>query len=222
MTPNDLLPFIDFTLLDDTFSQSKLDDFIKQAKKLKVASICVYPQNIDVIQHACVQTKLTTVINFPSGNESLADIQHQVEHSTLADELDVVFPYQTYLNESPQSAFEQMAKIIELLPSDKIIKVIIESGLYTSEQDIKDICQFLINQPIHFIKTSTGKTPIGATLEAAKIILETIKNTNKGIKISGGVRTFKQAISYYDLAKETFKNNLSAKNFRLGVSKLPN
>jgi deoxyribose-phosphate aldolase len=217
----ELLQFIDYTLLDSTFSSTVLDDFIKTAQELKVASLCVYPHNLPIIHQASPNHRLTTVINFPSGEQTIEEIKNSVEQSNLADELDVVFPYTTYLAGKTETAFKQMKAILALLPKNKTIKVIIESGVYASTKDITQICQFLITQPIHFIKTSTGKTPVGATPEAVTTILSVIKNSNKGLKISGGVRSMEQMLSYIEITEHSYANVLTSKNFRIGMSIIP-
>lgn len=221
ITSTKLLKYLDYTLLDDSHSSSKLNTFLETAKSLNIASLCLYPQHLKDAHKACPNHCLTTVINFPSGAESLEEVKIEIQQSELADELDVVFPYKTYLNGHANTAFDTMSEVIQLLPKYKTIKVIIESGIYNRSQDISEICQFLMTQPIDFIKTSTGKTPIGATIDAAKVILATIKHSGKGIKISGGVRSLEQAHDYYKLAQTTFNENISPKNFRLGVSQIP-
>lgn len=220
MTSSALLPYIDFTYLND--NEAELMRFLEKAQSpslSSLASICVYPQHIKMArQH--VSLAIATVLNFPSGDHSM---QHFVKESALseeADELDIVFPYQPFLQSNKQLAFDLFEEKMAKLPKDKTIKVIIESGLYPKTQDISEVCQFLIKQPIHFIKTSTGKAKHGASLAAADAILNVIANTNIGLKVSGGIKTTEQAMQYKKLAEEYLTSPLTKDNFRIGASTL--
>jgi deoxyribose-phosphate aldolase len=213
----DLTSYLDFTHLND--SAADLDQFLDDAAKHKVASVCVYPQWIAKAKQHC-DHPITTVINFPSGEVLQTKLQKELVLAADADEIDVVFPYQQYLAEpDPSPVFERFIKILQQLPASKIVKVIVESGAYRNPQDLHKICQFLIELPIQFIKTSTGKIEVGATIEAATIILENIKGRNIGLKVSGGIRQYQQALAYFELAQQ-YLSQISAKNFRIGASKL--
>ncbi len=218
-TANDFIKFIDYTYLDDSNDPNKFEHFLTNAASLEVASLCVYPENIQRAHQRCPNHTLATVINYPSGDHSATKINQDILLSTEADELDVVFPYSLYLSGNTKEAFKQMTAIINQRPNNKVIKVIIESGLYQNQQDITKICKYLIKQPIHFIKTSTGKISQGATLEAAKTILNVIKGTDKGLKVSGGISTLEQAKDYYELAEKTLAEPPSPSQFRIGASR---
>ena len=74
---------------------------------------------------------------------------------------------------------------------------------------------------VDFLKTSTGKVPVGATLPAARILLKAIAASKKqlGLKVSGGVSSFEDAKAYYDLAKAHFID-VDSGCFRIGASSL--
>lgn len=215
-----LLPFTDYTFLAEPHEQEKYNAYIEQATKNDVACLCVYPRYINSLSQLLPNKRLATVINFPQGDDNIESIKSDLKIAQNAHELDIVFPYQDFLLNNKEYAFEKMQQILKLIPSSKIIKVIIESGIYANQEQIKQVCDFLITLPIHFIKTSTGKIEHGASLDAAKIILNCIKNTNIGLKVSGGVRTIKQATNYLSLAEKYLTQPLSNKNFRIGASKI--
>ena len=103
------------------------------------------------------------------------------------------------------------------------LKVIIESGELESSVLIRLASEIAIEAGADFIKTSTGKVPVNATLEAAKIMLQVIKEKNKaiGFKAAGGVKTTQQAADYLALAEDIMgKEWISPKTFRFGASSL--
>lgn len=217
---NPILPFIDFTYLKDEENQKDYDDFLQQAAQTEVACLCVYPKKVAEIKRRLPHKKIATVINFPSGDHDLTHIKKELDLANEADEIDVVFPYPLYLAGNKNASFQKMKALLSLIPKDKIIKVIIESGRYTKAQDIEEICSFLITQPIAFIKTSTGKIKQGASLQATKTILHCLKGTQMGLKVSGGIRTPFEAMSYIELAKQVLPCPLSSAHFRIGASTL--
>lgn len=111
------------------------------------------------------------------------------------------------------------------LTKDKTLKIIIESGELKSTVNIRKAAQMAVDAGADFIKTSTGKTPVSATPEAANAILEVIKTSGKdvGFKASGGIKTLEDAKKYLSLAVAVMGPDwISAKHFRIGASSLLN
>lgn len=218
-----LLNFIDYTFLEK--DSIKVKQFLENASQVQAASICVYPQYISQAKAVCPNHRLTTVFNFPSGAESTQIINQELDFIEEADEIDIVFPYQQYLSGMTSEAFVKLENLLQLMPSEKCIKIIVESGQYHNKQALINVCQFLTEQPIHFIKTSTGKTKYGASLQAAETILDTIvcSGTYMGFKASGGIKTVEQANDYLSLTQQYFgKDKVNPSNFRIGASQLVN
>ena len=108
---------------------------------------------------------------------------------------------------------------------DKILKIIIESGELKSTNLIKKATQMCIDAGADFVKTSTGKTKVSATPEAANAILEVIKASGKdiGFKASGGIKTTDDAKKYLVLASVILGNHwVKQKHFRIGASSVLN
>ena len=104
-----------------------------------------------------------------------------------------------------------------------MLKVIIESGELKTPELIRSASEIAIAAGADFIKTSTGKVAVNATPEAAKIMLEVIKEKNPavGFKAAGGVKNAEQAADYLALAESVLGENwVSAKTFRFGASSL--
>ncbi len=110
-----------------------------------------------------------------------------------------------------------------------MLKIILETGNKSAEE-IEQTSQIALEHGADFLKTSTGKINIGATPEAAKIMLEAIQkfpqlhptqSRSIGFKASGGVRTLEQAETYIHLLKSILGNHaFSPKYFRMGASSL--
>ncbi len=225
-----IIPLLDLTRLNTDDDEKSIITLCQTAQTPfgNVASVCIYPKFVKLAANTLKKTsiKIDTVVNFPNGNGALLDILHQIETALAegANEIDMVFPYHVYLQGEKTKALECIAQAKALCKHPLKLKVIIETGELPSPELIKMITQDVIQAGADFVKTSTGKTKQGATLEAAKIILTTIKeqnNTPIGLKISGGIRTVAQSLSYIQLAHEIMGNNWVCPTvFRIGTSKL--
>ena len=113
---------------------------------------------------------------------------------------------------------------------EAILKVILETGALKSAQNIRNASVLSLYSGADFLKTSTGKEYPGASLEAAYIMCECIKEyyakTERmvGFKVSGGVSTTEDALKYYTIVKEVLGEKWVATNeyFRIGASRLAN
>ena len=219
---------MDLTQLGDNDTDADIIKLCEKARNLlgEVAAICVYKQFVPLVKKQLGKDfEVATVINFPAGKSSLEDVLAETQDALNlgADEIDLVIDYKQYIavGESPKSC--EIVKAVKNLCADKTLKVIIESGELSSSFLIEKASVDAISNGADFIKTSTGKTPVGATPEAAKAILETICVTNPkvGFKASGGIRDYKQAIEYMQLADTIIDNSyINPNKFRFGVSGL--
>ena len=111
-----------------------------------------------------------------------------------ADEIDVVLPYPAWLAGNTEAAVDVLA-VVRQEAGGRTMKVIIESGELPGPSSIDRAALLAIDCGADFVKTSTGKTPVSATPEAAEIILEAISVSGRpvGFKASGGIRTLADA-----------------------------
>jgi deoxyribose-phosphate aldolase len=196
-----------------------------------VAAICVLPQFISVAKNLLAGSaiKIATVANFPKGDLPLdvviADIKAAI--AAGAQEVDVVFPYQEFLRSNKFYAYNFIRNCKHACGKNVLLKVILETGVLADEKVIAEVSKNLCYSGADFLKTSTGKVEVGATLAAVRVMLNTVKvmsiemKRTIGVKVSGGVRTLAQATSYLDLAVEVMGDAwVSAEHFRFGVSQL--
>ncbi len=226
------LTLMDLTSLNDSDTSQTIIDLCHQANSPvgHTAAICIYPQFIILAKKTLADLglshiKVATVTNFPMGTSDVDLAVQQTEQAIKlgADEVDVVFPYRA-LMQGDESIGYELVKACKAACSDQVtLKVIIESGELKDPALIKKASEISIDAGADFIKTSTGKVPVNATLDAAKIMLNVIKakNTKVGFKAAGGVKTAEDAQAYLQLAHTILgKNWVDADHFRFGASSL--
>ncbi|QIW10848.1 deoxyribose-phosphate aldolase [Francisella sp. LA112445] len=223
-----IVSLMDLTLLGDNDTDK---DILKLCSKARnslgsVAALCVFKEFIPIVKKELgVDFKVATVVNFPKGDANLEDVLSETKQAlTLgADEIDLVIDYKEYIKDGESENSRNMVSQVKELCNDKTLKVIIESGELQSLELIEKVSSDAIKSGADFIKTSTGKTKVGATLEAAETMLKTIEKLNKkvGFKASGGIRDCSQAVAYVELADKILSNNyVNPRTFRFGVSGL--
>lgn len=163
-------------------------------------------------------------MNFPAGGEDPAPVLADTKKAIAdgADEIDLVLPWRRFLAGDSAIA-EKMVAQTRARCGGKLLKVILETGEYPDGDAIREASELAIAAGADFIKTSTGKTARSATLEAARIMLEAIREAGRavGLKPSGGIRTLADAKTYLDLADGIMGPSWATpKTFRFGASGL--
>ena len=236
-----LFSCIDLTSLhteDNTDSITKftkrVNDFEEEHPEMpSVAVICVYPNfagtvraNLDVssVNIAAVSG------GFPT-SQTFTEVK--VAETALAlgdgaDEIDIVINVGNFLGGN----YEEMCQEIEELKQtcrEAHLKVILETGALKTASNIKKASLLSIYSGADFIKTSTGKSEPAATLEAAYVMCQAIKEyyeqtgTMIGFKPAGGISTTADAVKYYCVVKEVLGEKwLTNEYFRIGASRLAN
>jgi len=157
--------------------------------------------------------RVCTVVNFPGGQEPVEKVVEDTKKAVAdgADEIDVVIDYRLMKEDESQgvkAAQALVAAVRQVCPEGQVIlKVIIESGELASESLIAAASRAAIAGGCDFVKTSTGKVKVNATLEAAKVMLEVVAAHRDahpgarrvGFKAAGGVRDAAQARKYMEL-----------------------
>lgn len=193
----------------------------------QTASVCIYSQFIPYAKSILPSGfPIATVINFPSGIADIHLLEKEIEIAIKlgADELDIVFPYRTFLTGDVEFCQKYLSHARKAC-NNKTMKIIIESGELKSIPAIKKATQLCIDAQTDFVKTSTGKTSVSATPEAANAILETIAQSGKkvGFKASGGIKTFADAKKYLTLFQSIISpKEIGFSTFRIGASSVLN
>lgn len=226
------IQLMDLTTLNDNDTEQKVIDLCHKAVSPagKTAAICIFPQFIPVAKQALKDLKSTdiliaTVTNFPHGNSDVEAAVSETEQAVAlgADEVDVVFPYRAFLA-GDREIGGQLVKACKKACGDRVIlKVILETGEIKDPQLIKEASLIAIAAGADFIKTSTGKVAVNATLEAAKMMFEAITETGGhcGFKAAGGVKSASDVADYLNVAQQALSSEwICPENFRFGASSL--
>ncbi|MEM9515086.1 MAG: deoxyribose-phosphate aldolase [Actinomycetota bacterium] len=224
------IALIDLTDLDDNHSPDGIGDLCARAASHGTAAVCVWPEFVARCADALASTevRIATVVNFPSGDESV-DAVAELTAEALgdgADDIDVVLPYRAFVAgdlERPARVLDAVRAAVE---APAIVKVILESGELTQPGQVMRAAQFAVDHGADFVKTSTGKTAVGASPDAARAMLEVIaaasaRGRQVGLKPSGGIRTVDDAAAYLGLADRVMGAGwASPSTFRFGASGL--
>lgn len=223
------LTLLDLTNLSETCREDHIEALIRKGLNPvgEVAAICVWPQFVSLAAHLLQdkRVRVATVINFPKGGDNVERAIDDAEEALKdgADEIDLVMPYQAFLEGDQPITRSMIAEVKDLMPDDAILKVILESGAFTDQAQLAAACYLAIEEGADFLKTSTGTFPISATPEAAKTILHVIKETGGtcGFKASGGIKTLEDAKIYLDIATQIMGDSwVTPAHFRIGSSTL--
>jgi deoxyribose-phosphate aldolase len=188
--------FIDHTLLKPTTTIKEIKDLCAEAIEYEFAAVCVPPPLVKNARGFLRETKVkvATVIGFPFGYSNakakVFETQQAIEDG--ADEMDVVInlialrgKFWAYL----ESEIKYLVQAIH--KNDRLIKVIIESGILTNEE-IAQCCEIYAKAGVDFLKTSTGYAEKGASVEAVQLMRQTLPSSVR-IKASGGIRNYQFA-----------------------------
>ena len=236
-----ILNSIDLTSLNPTDNKSnilqltgKVNSFSGRFSNIpNVAAICVYPNFVSFVKEKLTakNVRIASVAGgFPSSQtfRMLKVSECKMAVGTGADEIDIVMPVGAFFGKDFKQVAEEISEVKEAI-GDKPLKVIIESGLLADYQSIFKASMIAMDAGADFIKTSTGKTPVSATPEAAYIMCRAIRHfydetgIKVGFKAAGGITTTADAITYLNIVKNVIGEAwLSNSLFRIGASRLAN
>ena len=222
---------IDLTDLADDHAPDGIDELCRRAAEHHTAAVCVWPEYVarcaDVL--AGTGVRVATVVNFPSGGEPVEDVVAATRQALDdgADDIDLVLPYRAFRAGDTARAGGMITAVAELVEPPAILKVILESGELTDIGTIAAAARLAIDHGADFVKTSTGKTAHGASLDAARAMLAEIARTAReegrtvGIKPSGGIRSVDDAAAHLAVADDVMGEDWAdPSTFRFGASGL--
>jgi deoxyribose-phosphate aldolase len=236
-----ILNCIDLTTLKCTDTEESVLKFTEKVNDLTdsypdiptIAAVCVYPNMAEIVSDtleadgvniACVSG------GFPS-SQTFMEVKVAETAMALhcgADEIDIVMPVGKFLSGDYEGVCDEISELKDIC-GDKKLKVILETGVLMTAENIKKAALICMYSGADFIKTSTGKEAISATPDAALVMCEAIREYYKetgrkvGFKAAGGINTVKKALAYYTIVKEVLGNEwLNNEWFRIGASSLAN
>lgn len=218
---------VDLTDLTEDCTAPDVERLCDRAARHHTAAVCVWPDFVALATDRLASTpvRVATVVNFPTGDERPFSVRGATERALTdgADDVDVVLPYRSFLAGDRRRSIALLDVVRSVTADRAIMKVILETGELDDPTAIEAAARFAVDHGADFIKTSTGKSPVSATPEAAEIMLGVIADTKRpvGIKPSGGIRTADDAGRYLELADRVMGGDwVGPATFRFGASGL--
>jgi deoxyribose-phosphate aldolase len=226
------LACLDLTSLNDADTEADVARLCERAQGPhgSVAAVCVWPRFAAFARARLpAHINVAAVANFPDGSGDVARAVRDTEQIVQAgsQEVDVVLPFAALMAGDSATPL-QLLHAVRRACDGLTLKVILETGLLADPALIATASRIALDAGADFLKTSTGKTPVSATPQAARVMLQAIMTTSSasgrvGFKASGGIRTVADAQVYIALCAEVLgAQAVVPARFRIGASSLLN
>ena len=188
----DFAKYIDHTLLKADAKKEEIIELCSEARMYSFASVCVNPTWVktaaDALEDSAV--KVCTVIGFPLGASTSEVKAFETKNAIQngATEIDMVINIGMLRGGDDEAVKKDIEAVVQAADKKAIVKVIIETSLLT-EVEKRTVCELAIVAGADFVKTSTGFSTGGATVEDVKL-MRAVVGPEMGVKASGGVRSF--------------------------------
>ena len=206
MDRKEILSKVDHTLLAQTATWEEIRQICDDAVSYGTASVCIPPSYVKRAEaYLAGRVKVCTVIGFPNGYHTTAVKEFETRDAIAngADEIDMVINL-GWLRDKQFERVEEEIRVLKNACGDKLLKVIIETCLLTEEEKIR-MCQIVTDAGADYIKTSTGFSTSGATMDDIKLFAE---HVGKGVRIkaAGGISDFEDAEEFIRLGADRLGN----------------
>ncbi|RAP30532.1 deoxyribose-phosphate aldolase [Brevibacillus laterosporus] len=210
MSKESVAKYIDHTALKPETTKEMIVKLCEEAKEYRFASVCVNPTWVSLcaeLLKEAPEVNVCTVIGFPLGANTpqlkAYETTNAIENG--ATEVDMVVNVGALKDKNDQLVEQDILAVVEAAKGKALVKVIIEACLLTEEEKVR-ACELSVKAGADFVKTSTGFSTGGATVEDIALMRKTV-GPDVGVKASGGIR------SYADV-----KKMLQAGASRIGAS----
>ncbi len=187
---------IDHTLLAPEATTEQIDNLCDEARQYEFYSVCILPRWIEHAKKRLggSKVKVVTVISFPHGNDLSTSkaLAAQQAKNAGADEIDMVMNLDWAKSGNWPAVESDIAQVVKAVKPTPV-KVILETCLLSQDQ-IQEACQAAARAGAKFVKTSTGFSKSGATIEAVKLMKASVPPTME-VKASGGIRDLPTALA---------------------------
>ncbi len=191
-----LAKYIDHTILKQNATRDQVLAICTEAKEYSFASVCVNQYNTAFVNEQLngSDVMVCTVVGFPLGavTKEVKAFETDLAVKAGADEIDMVINIGALKDGLDELVYEDIKAVVEAA-NGKTVKVIIETCLLTDEEKVR-ACELSLKAKAHFVKTSTGFSTGGATIEDVTLMKKTVGD-NALVKASGGVRDYDGAMA---------------------------
>ena len=189
--------YIDHTMLKASATRADIEKLCQEAKQHEFASVCIntcfVPLAAKLLEGS--EVKVCCVVGFPLGAMSTPakafEAQWAVEHG--AQEVDMVLNVGAMISGEEEIVLRDIEAVVQAAHPKAIVKVILENCLLNDEQKIR-ACKLCVQAGAEFVKTSTGFSNGGATVEDVALMKRAVDGRAK-VKAAGGIRTRQQALA---------------------------
>lgn len=209
MEQKEILNRVDHTLLTQTATWDEIREILEDAMKYKAASACIPAAYVkQAAEYIEGKLPICTVIGFPNGYHTTAVKVFETKDAIAngASEIDMVINI-GFLKDKKYQEIEEEIRQVHAACEGKLLKVIIETCLLTEDEKIR-MCKIVTQAGAEYIKTSTGFSTAGATLEDVELMKQHV-GSNVKIKAAGGISSFEDAEAFLHCGAD-----------RLGTSRL--
>jgi deoxyribose-phosphate aldolase len=221
------LALVDLTSLGGSETAADIEALCRRAVRHRTAAVCIYAVHVPLARRLLDGTgvRLATVASFPEGSEDILAAADEAAAAVAAgaDEVDVVAPIAAIRDGDTGIVGELVEACRTAVGPTTTLKLILETGALQEPQLIAAAARAAVMAGVDFLKTSTGKAAVGATLEAAAVLLAVCAEADGrvGFKAAGGIRTTADAAAYLALADMLVEPGwASPRRFRFGASGL--
>jgi len=197
-TREELASKIDHTILKADAAPSNVEAICKQALEYKFASVCVNSIYVPLVAKLLKDSsvKVCAVVGFPLGAMSIAAKAFETEQAVRdgAQEIDMVIPIGLLKSGDDKAVLEDIRAVVKAAKT-ATVKVIIETCLL-SDDEKERVCALCRDAGAHFVKTSTGFSSHGSTVEDIRLMKHAAGGLS--VKASGGIRTLDDALKMID------------------------
>jgi deoxyribose-phosphate aldolase len=192
----ELARYIDHTLLKPEAAAQDIEKLCAEARAHSFCSVCVNGSRVELARHLLEMTevKVASVVGFPLGATDSDSKRFETEAAidNGAHEIDVVLNIGRLKDGDDKYVLRELRDVVEAA-DERPVKVILETCLLTREEKIR-ACRLVVEAEAKFVKTSTGFSTGGATLDDVKLLRETV-GPKFGVKAAGGIRDVQAALA---------------------------
>lgn len=187
--------YIDHTILNADATKADIQRVCEEAKEYNFKTVCIQPYWVKYAKEILGDSKVgvTTVIGFPLGANTteIKVAEAKLAVAEGASDVDMVINIGALKSEDYDTVLKDIQAVVDAVTGQAIVKVILETSLLTKSEKIR-ASELAKQAGADFVKTSTGFSTVGATLDDVQLMRATV-GPDMGVKASGGVRTFEDA-----------------------------
>jgi len=192
---------IDHAVLKPNLAEAHVRADAEMCIGFGVASMCVRPCDVRYAAEALrgSSVKVSCVLSFPHGADTTETKVFQARQAIEGgvDEIDMVMNIGQFLSGNHAFVLEDIRAVTEVCHADGVLLKVIQESCYLTLGQVAEACELSLQAGADYVKTSTGFGLSSATPEIVDVMVKTVGG-RMGIKASGGIRTWDQAVAYLE------------------------